>query len=485
MAIALTSDKISIRWKLCLYFIIFAFLLLAILWFMQTVLLDSIYASYTRQTLKAHSGVIAENIDNPELNSLLISICQENELSVYLLSEDGLIKSATERSTSIRFDKASRKMFEYWELTSKNGGTYITEVASSGVFTDSGISLDYDPSHFIGKVPEKNDYSSLIVATEVLSSGGERSLLVLVSRMEPITSISDVLRMILSIATVLSFMIGIVFAYISSKGLASPIKNLSDSASQLANGDYEVVFEGGGCREISQLSKTLNNTTQKLQKTDKLRKELLANVSHDLRTPLTMIGGYGEMMRDIPGENNAENIQIIIDETKRLTKLVNDALDLSKLQSGTFNFKPVVFCITDEVSDIISQFSKLSAGKADISFEFENDVFVNADEVLVSEAIYNLINNAVIHGGEEISVNVRQSISGNNVRISVTDNGRGIPPEMLDDIWERYQKGMGGGAGLGLAIVSTGIKMCGGTCGVKSEPGKGSEFWFELPIFED
>ena len=74
---------------------------------------------------------------------------------------------------------------------------------------------------------------------------------------------------------------------------------------------------------------------------------------------------------------------------------------------------------------------------------------------------------------------------GNNVRISVSDNGRGIPPEMLDGIWERYQKGLGGGAGLGLAIVSTGIKMCGGTYGVKSEIGKGSEFWIELPVFKD
>ena len=479
------SDKVSIRWKLCLYFIAFAVFLLAFLWFAQTVLFESIYELYTKQTLKAHSETIAENIDNPELNSLLVSICQENELSVYLINEDGFIKSATERSTSIRFDKASKGMFEYWELTSENGGNYVVEVKSNGVFTDSGILLDYDPSHFIGNVPKKNDYNSLIVATEVISSNGERSLLLLASRIEPISSISDVLRIILSIGVIISFAIGLILAYIASKGLASPIKNLSDSAKQLAEGHYQVFFEGGGCSEITQLSETLNDTAKKLQKTDKLRKELLANVSHDLRTPLTMIGGYGEMMRDIPGENNAENIQIIIDETKRLTKLVNDALDLSKLQSGTFNFKPVVFCITDETSDIVTQFEKLSAGKTDICFEGDRDIYVNSDEVLVSEAIYNLINNAVIHGGENISITVRQSINGNKVRISVIDNGRGIPPEMLEDIWERYQKGMGGGAGLGLAIVSTGIKMCSGTCGVQSEPGKGSEFWIELPIYED
>ncbi len=459
--------------------------MLLILWLMQTVLMDGIYALYTKETMKSLSETIAENIENPELDSLLISISQENELSIFILSNNGIIKSATERSTSVRFAKASEEMLEYWELAQKNGGIYITQVQSSGVFTDSGVFLEYDPSHFTGDVPKKNDYDSMIVATEIVSPSGESSLLFLLSRMEPISSVSEVLLLILSVASIFAFGAGIIFAYIASKGLASPIKNLSDSAKQLATGDYEVVFEGGGCSEITQLSKTLNNTTQKLRKTDKLRKELLANVSHDLRTPLTMIGGYGEMMRDIPGENNSENIQIIIDETKRLTKLVNDALDLSKLQSGTFNFIPVIFCITDEASDIVSQFEKLSAGKTDIRFESESDVYVNADEVLVSEAIYNLINNAVNHGGENISITVRQSINGKNVRISVIDNGRGIPSEILDGIWERYQKGLGGGAGLGLAIVNTGIKMCGGTCGVESELGKGSKFWIELPIYEE
>ncbi len=459
--------------------------MLVILWLMQTVLLDSIYALYTRETMKNHSETIAENIENPELNSLLISISQENELSIFILNSDGFIKSATERSTSVRFTKASEEMLQYWKLASENGGIYITQTQSSGVFTDSGDFLEYDPSHFTGNVPERNDYDSMIVATEIVSPSGERSLLLLLSRIEPIASVGEVLLLILSIASIFAFGAGIIFAYIASKGLASPIKKLSDSAKQLATGDYEVVFEGGGCSELTQLSETLNDSTQKLRKTDKLRKELLANVSHDLRTPLTMIGGYGEMMRDIPGENNSENIQIIIDETKRLTKLVNDALDLSKLQSGTFNFIPVVFCITDEVSDIVTQFEKLSTGKTDITFEGKDDIFVNADEVLVSEAIYNLINNAVNHGGENISITVRQTVTDKNVRISVIDNGRGIPPEMLDGIWERYQKGFGGGAGLGLAIVSTGIKMCGGTCGVKSELGKGSEFWIELPIYKN
>lgn len=482
----MTSDKVSIRWKLCVYFIAFAAFLLLFLWLMQTVLLDSIYAIYTKETIKRDSEIISENIDNPELNSLLISISQENEFSVYLLSDDGIIKSATERSTSVRIDKASPGVYEYWDLASENGGTYMTEVETSGVVTDSGILLEYDPSHFTGKVPKNSPNRNIIYAKEIKSSE-ESYLLVVISGLEPITSMSEVLRMILTTASFIAFVAGLVFAYAASKGLSSPIRNLSESAKQLATGDYEVVFEGGGCSEITQLSETLNNTTDKLRKTDTLRRELLANVSHDLRTPLTMIGGYGEMMRDIPGENNAENIQIIIDETKRLTKLVNDALDFSKLQSGTFNFRPIVFSITDEAYDIVTQFEKLSAGKSRITFINSGDILVSADETLVSEAIYNLVNNAVTHSGEDASIMVRQMETNGKVRISVIDNGCGIPENELEDIWERYQKGMrsGGGTGLGLAIVNTAIKMCGGTCGVISKVGQGSEFWIELPVYND
>lgn len=478
------SDKVSIRWKLCAYFVGFSVFTLLVLWLMQTVLFDSIYALYTESAMKNHAKLISENIDNQELDSLLISISQENEVSIYLLSDDGIIKSATERSTGIRFDKASKGMLEYRKLASENGGTYITEIESTGVFTDNGAFLEYNPSHFVGNVPSRNSFSSMILATEITSSHGESSLLVIVSRIEPISSMNNVLTLILFVAGIFTLVAGMIFAFIASKGLSSPISELSNSAKQLADGDYNVVFSGGGCSEISQLSETLNDTTKKLSKIDKLRKELLANVSHDLRTPLTMIGGYGEMMRDIPGENNAENIQIIIDEAKRLTKLVNNALDLSKLQSGNFNFHPIIFSITDEVSDIVTQFEKLSAGKSSLSFESDCDILVNTDEVLVSEAVYNLINNAVVHGGDNISITVRQTVISDCVRISVTDNGKGIPPNMLDDIWERYQKGVGGGAGLGLAIVSTGIKMCGGSCGVKSELGIGSEFWIELPIYK-
>ena len=147
----------------------------------------------------------------------------------------------------------------------------------------------------------------------------------------------------------------------------------------------------------------------------------------------------------------------------------------------------MVFCITDEIYDIVTQFEKLSVGKHRITFMDSGNVTVKADEMLISEAVYNLINNAVTHSGENAAIIVRQSATEEKVRISVIDNGCGIPENELKDIWERYQKGMrsGGGTGLGLAIVNSAIKLCGGTCGVISKIGSGSEFWIELPIYKE
>ena len=480
----MTSDKISIKWKLCLYFILFTSLMLAVLWLLQGMFFDRIYGAYSRYRLIKESAVIADNIDSPEINELITALSQENNFSVYIVSRDGTLRTVSERSTTVRFNRASSKMFEYWALAEEAEGVYVTKTEPGAIVSDSGAILQYNPSHFTGNVPKSELYNNLVCARIATSALGEESLIVLISRLEPISSLTGVINVILLAVTFSMLALSVLGAYFVSKGISKPILRLSASAEKLAKGDYGVVFEGGGCREITQLSDTLNSTARELSKLENLRREFIANISHDLRTPLTMIGGYGEMMRDIPGENNEENIQVIIDETKRLTKLVNDTLDLSKLQSGSYSLRPTVFCITEDVLDIVSQFEKLSAGRASLRFEGSGDLLVEADESLVSEAVYNLVNNAVAHSGEGVSVLVRQTVSDGKVRISVIDNGPGIPPADLEGIWERYRKGSGSGTGLGLAIVRAAMTLNGGSCGVQSAVGKGSEFWIELPLYE-
>ena len=184
----------------------------------------------------------------------------------------------------------------------------------------------------------------------------------------------------------------------------------------------------------------------------------------------------------------SENIQIIIDEATRLSSLVNDLLDLSKLQSGTMELQKSVFCITDSFKTIFARYAKLKEqdGYNIYLDKCKERVFVKADELKISQVIYNLVNNAINYAGEDKTVVVTQQVIGEKVRINVTDHGEGIPADKLEYIWDRYykvdkeHKRSVIGTGLGLSIVKSILNAHNARCGVTSTLGKGSTFWFEL-----
>ncbi len=252
--------------------------------------------------------------------------------------------------------------------------------------------------------------------------------------------------------------------------------------------DYGVIFANKGYREIGELNATLNTAAYELSRVEELRRELIANVSHDLRTPLTMITGFAEMIRDLPGENTPENAEVIVEESNRLTRLVSDLLDLSKLQSGV---KPVAksrFCITNSLTDMITRIERLT-GTDRISCEAVESVFVEADEIQIQQVIYNLLTNALTHSDGR--VDVRQITGRQSVRIEVADCGEGIAEADLPYVWDRYykidktHKRALVGTGLGLSIVKGVIDAHGGQYGADSALGAGSVFWFELPVVDN
>jgi len=213
-----------------------------------------------------------------------------------------------------------------------------------------------------------------------------------------------------------------------------------------------------------------------------------ANVSHDLRTPLTLISGYSEMMRDFPGEINGENLQMIVDECARLTTLVEDMMEISKLESGNIPINKENFDVTAEIESAIASYSNmLSYNGYNINFPHSENLCVYADPQMTMQAFYNLLNNALTYTGADRSVTIRQSVSNGSVRIEVTDTGAGIPKENLPLIFDRYykipseHKRAARGTGLGLSIVRNVIVAMDGRYGVRSAVGYGSTFWFELP----
>ncbi|MEG1661522.1 MAG: HAMP domain-containing sensor histidine kinase, partial [Clostridiales bacterium] len=196
-------------------------------------------------------------------------------------------------------------------------------------------------------------------------------------------------------------------------------------------------------------------------------------------------------MRDIPGENNPENIDVIIKETGRLASLVNDILDISKLNSGVAILNLQLFDLSEDIASLVTNYNHLMAHDGyRIDFDYQQPAFVKGDQTQISQVVSNLLNNALTYTGADKKVNIVQIIHHGRVKISVSDSGAGIPEEQLSHIWQRYYQSPDNhlrathGSGLGLSIVRTVMLRHQGTYGVESKLGQGSTFWFELPLAE-
>lgn len=292
----------------------------------------------------------------------------------------------------------------------------------------------------------------------------------------------------LVIVSVISLLIASVFAYFIARRLARPIKNMASESEKLAGGDYSVSFKKGSYSEINELSDVLNKAADEMRKTDSLRRDLISNVSHDLKTPLTIIKSYAEMIHDISGENpdkRNEHTKVIIDESDRLSRLVDDMLDLSKYESDVIRLECESFDLGELSKSICLRFEYLVLNEGyKIFSDFDKDCVVFADKRKIEQVIYNLIINAVNYTGEDKTVYVSVKRENEGCRFFVRDTGEGIPDGEIDFIFDRYYRASSmrnrKGSGIGLAIVKNILTLHGFEFGAKSTPGEGSVFWFEI-----
>lgn len=306
--------------------------------------------------------------------------------------------------------------------------------------------------------------------------------------LEMVDSTVYVLRRQFGLLTLLVFSVATIVSLLLSRRLSYPISNMTKSAKKLATGNYDIAFEGEGYEEVIELSETLNYATSEFQKTDELRRDLVANVSHDIKTPLTMIKAYAEMIQDISGEKptlREEHLNVILEETNHLERLVNDMLTLSKYESNAYTINLEKYRLSNQVNNTIGLFKGL-----DINFDVSvgKDIFVYADEVKMGQVLYNYINNASKYVGDDKLILIKAEVVGNTVKVSVTDNGPGIDPEILPYIWDRYYK-VGknfsrnhSNSGLGLSIVKAICIANNSEYGVQSELGEGSSFFYTVPL---
>ena len=468
------------RLKLFINIIAFVLITIFLLWALQLFLLDSFYF----QSTKARMSDAAQRITRLEKGHLgdfseqIYSIALINEFCISVFGRDGrLLTEADAGGGCMIHNINDASLTELYRLASNNGGEYFHRVNMRDF--QSSIKNNHK---FNYKIRDRILYVS-ITETE-----HGPMILFFDAATTPVSIIKAVLTLQLVFTTIVLTILSALLANVIAKNISQPIADVNRAAKKLTHGEYDVVFTGEGYREIYELSETLNQTAEDLKRTEQLKKDLIANISHDLRTPLTLITGYCEMMRDIDGEKTPENMQVVIDEASRMSSLVSDLIDLSKYESGAVKLERESVDLDFLIIETVERYRKLMSDKG-YTFEYASvgPTYVECDRKRILQVIYNLLNNAVNYGGEDKKVTVRLT-SGENgrKRVEIIDNGAGIAKEDLPYIFDRYykvdkeHKRELSGTGIGLSIVKNILETHGAVYGVQSEVGVGSRFYFEL-----
>ncbi len=492
-----TKKCTSIKTKAVIYTSVFALLLLVTVWIFQVLLLDTFYETAVNRTITKTAQTVSESINDEELEDMLKVISDRTATDIKVIFSD-TDHEKNIQSLSLRSILNNDSLVKYYiQQADEAGGEYFSRHIESVKMPNS----QKPPENIGGDIPpsDKSDKKkpfvtmyeseSLIYCMRTQTSDGKNAYIAVSSELSPVDSTVETIKNQLVVISILFIVIAAFMGTFIAKKLSNPIISINESAKKLADGNYSADFDGGTIKETAELSDTLNYAANELSQVENLRRELIANVSHDLKTPLTMIRGYGEVIRDIPSENTPENVQVIIDEAIHLQRLVDDILSLSKIESGMDSATLSYQSITDLICRISTRYSKLKGAEGyEIIFEYAENISLSFDEIKISQVIYNLINNAINYSGDDKRVTIVQTRTKAGVRIEVIDTGCGISEENIKHIFDRYYKENKAhkraeiGTGLGLSIVKGIVELHGGTYGVVSRMGVGSSFWFELKI---
>lgn len=484
--------KPRIRQRILMYLAVFVVFVLALLWLMQIVWLDDFYRWDKTQQINSAANAVEDNIGNTQLLRLMNRLARQNDMCIVLLDENLHTFLSSEDTRYCLIHHMTNRDLAFWCSMIPQNGETLTEL-----FNIAPFSMDEYNSHvFRGTVPamdSNRQKQSLLCARRVTLPDNSTGYLLLNCIITPLDSTVSTLRLQLLLITVVVIAGATLLSLLISRLATRSITETSEAARSLSRGQYTIPRHGCEYREMAELNQTLVYAAHELSQVEHLQHELIANISHDLRTPLTMIGGYVEMMRDLPGEATPENMQIIIDETQRLTSLVNELLEFSRLQTDGLPLSPAPFDFTASVEAITDRVSRMVQQNGyQIVFTPDTHVFVLADEARIAQVVYNLIGNALTYTGENKTVTLTQQVQADGtVRLTIHDSGPGIPQEELSLIWNRYYRTQEThkraviGSGLGLSIVRSILEKHHAPFGVDSKEGEGTAFWFALPITQE
>ncbi len=453
--------KNKLATKIFMYLAIFSLFILIFLFFFQVIFIDTFYEWTKTRTIKN-------------------------------LSKDILI---TEKDTSLydKLDRVSYKENVCIELTNSNGDNLYSSYGNNCRLRSKTIK-----KKFILSNKETNTYNlvnnftkekSIMSATKL-----SNNLYIFISTsLIPLDSTINIIEQQLIVVSIVVLFLSIVVAYFISKRLSLPIIKISKAAKLISKGKLKTKFETtSDIKELVDLTNALNDMKDELSKTEELQKDLMANVSHDLKTPLTMIKAYAELILDIninDKEKCKNNLTIIIEEVNRLNTLVNDILALTKVENDLDKLDISSFDLIKLIEKIVKQHN-IYVIKDGFNIEFIHDdikeLVIDVDKKKIEQVIYNLLNNALNYTGEDKKVIIKVEENDKDYTIMVIDSGKGIDKKEIDHIFDRYYRSKKNhkryvyGTGLGLSIVKNILLLHNFDYGVTSKKNKGTTFYFKI-----
>lgn len=432
-----------------------------------------------RETINNAREIVSLYKKNKINDDLIYNHARKNNIIIILTDENGYVQSAYDDVGVIDNDRIN--IIDNFGKTLGNVRHAIANSTNHEVYYRVEGDNSKDNLIFYGAYAKNIDT-------------GHGAYIFVLSQLQPINSVIAVIQKQFVLITLIALLMAAIIAYVIARRFSKPVEKLTGSARELALGNLDADFE---CEEafyeISDLSNALNYASSEIKKSAEFRRELMANVSHDLRTPLTMIKMYAEMIRDISGDNKEKRekgLQIIIDETDRLSLLVNDILELSKIENTQISFDFKVFDICKTITNVLERFLVMRQKGYTFELEAPQNVYVLGDESRIEQVLYNLLSNAINYTGEDLIVKIKVTKKFDCAKIEIIDSGEGIQQDEIANIWDRYYRTKTHirsqvGTGLGLSIVKTILIAHNANFGIKSTIGVGSNFWFELNLPEN
>ena len=441
---------------------IFAVLILIFLWIFQIVFLNTYYKLEKTQSLIASMSVLVKSYDTN----------YKETFDSYSINNDICIEVVKEGEDSYSSFYYNKKCLSMNSTAFKN---FKSDFISGKTTSKSA------------EIINPNFNNNTLVLAENL---GNNTYIFISTSLVPLDSSVTILKSQFIVVAIIVLLIAIIISYFISRKLSNPIIKLNQAAKKIGKKEYDINLPLDDTpREIVELSETLNDAVRELESNDKLRTELMANVGHDLKTPLTMIKAYAYAIKDLNSDNKEKretDLNIIIEEVDRLSLLVEDILELSKIEAGAYPMQMERFNISKMIKNILRRYDILEKEGYQFIFDCKKEAFVTGDVKRLEQVVYNLINNAVNYTGDDKKITIRQTNKKETVLIEVIDTGKGIDKKEIDLIWDKYyqinknHKRNKFGTGLGLSIVKQILENHHCKYGVLSEKKKGTTFYFEI-----